>query len=105
MTDCTVTFVTCGTQEEAERIAETLVSERLAACVNIVPGVLSVYCWEGKLCKEDERLLVIKTCDRRREELQNRVRALHRYSVPEIVTLRIESGSEEYLRWVKESTT
>ncbi len=104
MTDCTITFVTCGKREEAERIAESLVSERLAACVNIVPGVTSVYVWEEKLCKESEWLLVIKSSEKRGEELQRRVRSLHSYSVPEIVTVPIESGSSDYLRWVKEST-
>lgn len=105
MTDCTITFVTCGKREEAERIAETLVTERLAACVNIVPGVTSVYSWEGKLCKEAEWLLVIKSTAARREALQRRVRGLHGYSVPEIVTVPIEAGSDDYLRWVRESTT
>jgi len=104
MSDCTVTFVTCASQEEAEKIAETLVRERLAACVNIVPAVTSIYFWQGSLCKETERLLVIKSTLLKQEQLQSRVRALHSYTVPEIVSWPLPLGNPDYLRWVEEST-
>lgn len=104
MSDCTLTFVTCSSQEEAEKIAEALVSEKLAACVNLLPGVTSIYYWEGKLCKESERLLVIKSVASRQDALQRRVRSLHSYVVPEVVTVPIAAGNPDYLRWVEECT-
>lgn len=99
-----ITFVTCATAEEAGRIGETLVRERLAACVNLVPGVRSIYVWEGKLCREDEILLVIKSTASARERLAERVRSMHSYSVPEIVTIPIASGNPAYLAWVEDAT-
>ncbi len=98
-----ITLVTCATAKEGERIAEALVREKLAACVNVVPGVRSIYVWEGKLRKEGEVLLVIKSTSRARKRLASRVRALHSYSVPEIVTFPIEAGNPAYLKWVKET--
>ncbi len=100
--DFIVVFVTAGSPEEAERIAEGLVSDRLAACVNIVPAVRSLYVWEGNLCREGETLLVIKSRMARWEALAARVRELHSYQVPEIIALPIAAGSGDYLRWVEE---
>jgi periplasmic divalent cation tolerance protein len=98
-----ITFVTCGSAEEAEKIAESLVRDGLAACVNLVPGVTSVYTWDGKLCRESEVLLVIKSTVAARHRMADRVRALHSYSVPEIVTFPIASGNPAYLKWVEDS--
>ncbi len=100
----TITFVTCRDARQARRMSETLVRERLAACVNIVPRVTSVYIWEGKLERSSECLLVIKSCSTLSRRLTGRVRELHTYSVPEVVTFRIASGNPAYLRWVREST-
>ena len=100
----TVTFVACRDRAQARRIATALVRERLAACVNVVPGVTSVYRWKGKLEEAAEVLLVIKSRAALSKRLASRVRALHTYSVPEVVTLPIVSGSAAYLRWVREST-
>ena len=97
----TISFVTCGSKEEAEKIARTLVEDRLAACVNIVPGVSSVYFWEGKLNVEEEHLLVIKSRARVADRLTRRVQDLHSYSVPEVVTFPITAGNSEYLKWVE----
>ena len=99
-----MTLVACGNRLEARRIAAALVKERLAACVNVVPGVTSVYRWKGKVEASRETLLVIKSRAALSKRLEARVRALHSYSVPEIVTLPIVSGSPDYLRWVREST-
>ena len=100
----TVSFVTCSNVREAKRLADTLVKERLAACVNIVPGVTSVYSWQGKIRQDREALLIIKSKTALSRRLTARVRKLHSYDCPEVVTLRIASGNPDYLRWVREST-
>lgn len=100
----TITFVTCKDARQGRRMAEALVRERLAACVNLVPGVTSVYAWEGKLERSAECLLVVKSREALSRRLVARVRELHTYSVPEVVTFRIASGNPAYLRWVREST-
>jgi periplasmic divalent cation tolerance protein len=100
MTDKLIVFVTCESREQAERLASTLVSEGLCACVNIVPAVRSCYVWEGKLTWSDELLLVIKTSRPRYDALEKRVRELHSYEVPEVVAVGIERGFEDYLRWL-----
>lgn len=99
-----VVLVTCGSEEEAERIARSLVNERLAACVNLLPPIRSIYRWEGKVCDEREWLLIIKTQAERFRQLEHRIRSLHSYSVPEIISLPILEGSSPYLAWVKEIT-
>ncbi len=100
----TVTFTTCKDARQAKAIARALVKEKLAACVNIVPGVTSVYTWEGKAEEATEVLLLIKSRAALSRKLVSRIRALHSYSVPEVVTLTIASGSPDYLRWVRAST-
>ena len=98
-----VVFVTTANSEEAALLADALVSDRLAACVNIVPAVQSIYMWQGKVTRDNESLLIIKTTDERYPELERRVNELHSYSTPEVVALRIERGSEQYLSWLRES--
>lgn len=100
----TVTLVTCRDRAEARRIARALVRERLAACVNVVPDVTSIYAWKGKVEEGREALLLIKSRASVSRRLAARVKALHSYSVPEVVTIPIASGSAEYLRWIREST-
>jgi periplasmic divalent cation tolerance protein len=99
-----VTLVTCKDRAQARRIARTLVREKLAACVNIVPGVTSIYAWDGKVEEGSEIVLVIKSRAALSKRLAARVKALHSYSVPEVITLPIVSGNPAYLRWVREST-
>ena len=103
MTGKLIVFVTCGGREEAELIAQAVVGERLAACVNVLPGVRSCYVWEGAVRFDDEFLLLMKTTRDRYRDLQNRVRELHSYQVPEIVGVPIEAGLEEYLQWIDQS--
>ena len=105
MSQATVVLVTCGTEEEAAKIARALVEERLAACVNLLAPVRSIYRWEGKVCDEKEWLLVIKTRAERFRELEEKVKALHSYSVPEIISLPIVRGSMPYLHWVEEMSS
>lgn len=99
-----VVLVTASTREEGETIARQLVEDRLGACVNLVPHIRSVFRWEGALCQEDETLLIIKSTRNRFPALVTAVKKLHSYSVPEIIALPIVEGSEEYLRWIDEST-
>ena len=99
-----VVLVTCGSEEEAAKIANSLVEERLAACVNMISPVRSIYRWEGKIWDEKEWMLIIKTQKRRFEELEKKVKSLHSYSVPEVIALPIVEGSASYLKWLEENT-
>jgi periplasmic divalent cation tolerance protein len=100
MSEPVVVLITAGSQEEAEEIAQALVGELLAACVNVIPGVTSVYRWEGAVQTDQEWLLVAKTTSAVLDELVQRVQTLHSYDVPETVALPIVGGSEPYLRWI-----
>jgi periplasmic divalent cation tolerance protein len=104
MSDPVVVLVTCVSEEEALKIANALVEDRLAACVNLVAPIRSVYRWEGKIWDEKECLLIIKTQKHRFEELEKKVKSLHSYSVPEIISLPITEGSLAYLDWIRENT-
>ncbi|HVN87142.1 MAG TPA: divalent-cation tolerance protein CutA [Candidatus Binatia bacterium] len=104
MTDFVVVLVTVGSAAEGERIAETLVREQLAACVNVVGPIRSIYTWKGELQRDDERLLVIKTRAAVFDELDRRVRALHSYETPEVIALPISAGSPPYLDWLATGT-
>lgn len=99
-----VVLVTCGSLKEARAIARSVVTKRLAACVNILPGpVESIYTWKGKIEKSSEYLLVMKTTTARLKELEREVKRLHSYDVPEFVALRVKGGSKQYLNWVSQS--
>ncbi len=95
-------LVTCP-QSESENLARTLVQERLAACVNIIDKVRSIYMWEGKLADEPETLLIIKTHRSLWSELRIRLHVLHSYDVPEIISIPIEQGHQPYLDWLNAS--
>lgn len=92
-------LVTTSSEDEAAGIAEHLVGERLAACVNIVGPIRSIYLWEGNLQRDTEYLLVIKTAGENFTELEQAVRKRHSYAVPEVVALRVAKGSKSYLDW------
>jgi len=98
-----VVLVTAPSTGDALALGRTLVDERLAACVNVVPGVTSIYVWEGKRQETPEALLVVKTETRRYAALEHRVLELHPYSVPEVLALAVEVGSAAYARWVRDS--
>ncbi len=99
MTDKILVLCTCGLVEEARRLAGALIEERLAACINIVPGIQSVYRWQGAVEEANEVMLLIKTSQELFERLASRIRALHSYEVPEVIALSVATGSEAYLSW------
>lgn len=103
MSERYLVLVTAGSMEAAEKIAHALVEEHLAACVNIVPQIRSIYRWQGKVEDDQESLLVIKTTETALASLEERVRALHSYDVPEVVALTLDQGSAPYLGWLAES--
>jgi len=95
--------ITTTSSEEAERIAEALVQERLAACVNIVPAITSIYRWQGEVHRDSEVLLIAKSRPGLFDPLVARVKELHSYEIPEIIALPITAGSKAYLKWIDES--
>lgn len=98
--DYLLVLCTCPDRSCADSLAETLLRERLAACVNILPGVESVYRWEGAIERAGELLLLIKTERQAFAALQEQIRRQHPYQVPEIIALPIVAGSNDYLQWV-----
>ena len=100
-----VVFSTFPDAGKAAEVARTLVDERLVACVNLVPGVRSIYRWQDKLCDENEALAVMKTSDERADALIARLAQLHPYEVPEALALPVTTGSAKYLEWVASETT
>lgn len=105
MTEAIVVLVTAGSEEEARTLARTLVSERLVACANVLPGVRSIYHWEGKVADDAEHLLVLKTRRTLFGEVERRVRELHSYDVPEVIACEIVEGSPAYLAWLLAETS
>jgi periplasmic divalent cation tolerance protein len=97
-------YVTASSVEEAEMIGSAMVRERLAACANIIPEIVSIYRWEGKVEKDRETLMFLKTKKEKVPELVKRIKELHSYEVPAILTLHILDGNMDYLRWVDEET-
>ena len=95
-----VVFVTAGTEEEALNVAELLLDQRKAACVNIVPKVDSLFWWQGKLDSAQESLLIIKTVASLLPEIVELVKGVHSYEVPEIIAMPIIGGNEDYLKWI-----
>ena len=103
MTDKVLVLTTVAGESEARQLAQGLVERRLAACVNIVLQIQSVYRWEDKVESAEEFLLLIKTTKGRAAEVQSTIRELHSYDLPECIVLSVEGGSENYLKWIEES--
>ncbi|KAL6983152.1 hypothetical protein U1Q18_016547 [Sarracenia purpurea var. burkii] len=99
-----VVYVTVPNKDAGKKLAESLVKEKLAACVNRVPGIESVYQWQGEVQTDSEELLIIKTRESLLEALQEHVKANHEYEVPEVIAMPIIGGSTPYLEWLKNST-
>lgn len=100
-----VVFMTAGSREEATSISQYLVESRLAACVQILPGMESVYRWEGKIERSSEILLLAKTTQDKFEELETAVRSLHSYDTPDIIALTVTAGSAPYLAWLTKNVS
>ncbi len=105
MTGPVIALSTAGSVEDAERIARALVEQGVAACVNVVPGVVSVYRWKGKIERDGEALLVIKTLGERLEPLRAALLALHPYELPELVAIPVGDGHRPYLEWLAGSVS
>jgi periplasmic divalent cation tolerance protein len=105
MTTARIVLTTTGSAQQAKQIALALVEHRLAACVNIVPKIESVYRWQGKVESVEEWLLVIKTQADAFQRVQDMIKKLHEYEVPECVMLEVASGSQDYLDWIFNNTT
>jgi len=99
-----VVLITTPSLREARTIGRKLVEEKLAACANIIPRVASIFSWEGRICRQPESLMVLKTKRSCFDRLVKRVKSLHGYSVPEIIALPIIHGSKDYLCWIRQST-
>jgi len=98
-------FVTVPSEEEANSITKKLLEEKLVACVNIIPKVNSYYWWKGKIEFSKELLLIIKTESRLINKIISKVKSLHSYTVPEIISLPITNGNKDYLNWVTDSVS
>ena len=101
--DALVVYCTCPDHEAALKLANSLVDEALAACINILPGLTSIYRWEGERKTGTEELLMIKTTRERYPSLEARIEALHPYELPEIIAVPIKTGLPAYLNWINES--
>ncbi len=98
-------LTTADSDDLAKKLASALVENREAACVSILPSVRSIYRWEGRICDDAERLLIIKTTAERFEAVRDRIRELHTYQVPEVVAVPIAAGDAAYLRWLSEQVS
>jgi periplasmic divalent cation tolerance protein len=103
MSTARIVLTTAGSQAEAQKIAHALVERKLAACVNIVPQIESVYRWQGKVESATEWLLLIKTQAEVSERVRDAIKELHSYELPECLMLEVNGGSKEYLKWVGEN--
>jgi len=103
MTQARIVLTTTGSQEEAQKIAREVVERKLAACVNIVPRIESIYRWQDKVESATEWLLVIKTEAKAFERLRDSIKELHSYELPECVMVEVADGSKEYLGWIEDN--
>lgn len=99
-----VVLITCPDMQESKKIADSLLNDRLAACVNIVNDVKSLFWWSGKIHTSDEVLLLVKTKKRALRKLVKKVKQIHQYENPEIIALPVVGGSKEYTKWIEEET-
>lgn len=99
-----VVLITVPNEDEAVKISKTLVEEKLAGCVNIVKNIRSIYFWKGKIEDDSEVLMIVKTSSDLFEELEKKVKSIHSYTVPEIIGIKINKGSADYLKWLDEVT-
>jgi periplasmic divalent cation tolerance protein len=101
--DFVIIMVTCASAKEAQRIADRVLAKRLAACANIVDGVRSKFWWKGKLDSAEETLVMMKTSKANFKKIENEIKKLHSYEVPEIIAVPVAAGSKEYLKWIDDN--
>ena len=99
-----VIYCTCPDIESAERISRHIVEQRMAACVNLIPGITSIYTWDGNIQRDQEVLLVIKSTKVRFDDIQNLISDEHPYDLPELIAVPITESSPDYLEWIKQCT-
>ncbi len=99
-----IALCTCPDEQAGDRLATALVEEHLAACVNRIGGIVSTYRWQGKLCRDQEQLLLIKTTRERFAALRERIVALHPYELPEVIAIDITAAHAPYLAWIEEQS-
>jgi periplasmic divalent cation tolerance protein len=103
MTDTRIVLTTAGSEQEARRIANALVDQKLAACVSIVPKLESIFIWEGKTQESQELMLIIKTTAAAFKQVRDAIKDMHSYERPECLSIAIEDGDQDYLRWITDS--
>lgn len=103
--DYILVLSTINDYEKAKEIARILVEEGLVACTNIVPGVTSIYSWQGEICEDNEWLMLCKTEASYFNKLKARISSLHSYEVPEVISVKIDDGLDDYLKWISNSLT
>ncbi len=104
MSNYIVVYITASSVQEAKKIGRKLVEEKLAACANIISPINSIYRWQGKICDDKEALIILKTKKILFKKIENKVKALHSYEVPEVIAIPIIEGSDKYLSWLKNET-
>ncbi len=97
-----ILFITCPNLKSSQKISRHLLNERLVACVNILPAVKSEYLWEGKIESHSEILMIVKTKTKLLKHIEREVKRMHPYTVPEILSFKVDNGSESYLSWISE---
>ncbi|HZS53696.1 MAG TPA: divalent-cation tolerance protein CutA [Bryobacteraceae bacterium] len=103
MSDAVVVLSTCASRDEAERIANALVNDRLAACVQLLPPIQSIYRWQGAVERAEEILILIKSTSAQFPRLEQRIMELHSYETPEIIAIPVVAGAAKYLAWLRET--
>lgn len=103
MTQTTAVLCTCPDKQTAHSIATSLLQQKLAACVNIIPGIVSIYAWEGQIEQSEEHLLLIKTTTTAYTQVEQAIKEIHPYELPEVISVPITMGSEAYLSWVEKN--
>ena len=98
-----IVFCTTPSHEVSNQIAEKCIKKKIAACCNIIPGVKSIYEWEGKVEKSEEQLIIIKSTEDNFKAIENTINTIHPYDVPEIISVKINNGNELYLKWINQS--
>lgn len=104
MTNYSIIITTTSSIEEAKKLAHSLVENKLAACANIIPKIISVYNWKNQINEDEEYLLLIKTKEKNFEQVKEKIKELHSYELPEIIMIPVQNGLNDYLDWINKET-